>query len=71
MKRMRYKLVLLLSLLSLPAMLLVATGGPAAAAPQTSAASARTARLPHQASGHSSQPSPARRPLDAASTARC
>ena len=45
MKRMRYKLVLLLSLLSLPAMLLAATGGPAAAAPQTSAASARTAAV--------------------------
>lgn len=45
MKRMRYKLVLLLSLLSLPAMLLAATGGPAAAAPQGSAASARTAAV--------------------------
>jgi hypothetical protein len=45
MKRMRYKLVLLLSLLSLPAMLLAATGGPAAAAPQRSAASARTAAV--------------------------
>ena len=45
MKRMRYKLVLLLSLLSLPAMLLVATGGPAAAAPQRSATSARTAAV--------------------------
>ena len=42
MKGMRYKIVLLLSLLSLPAMLLVATGGPATAAPQRSAASART-----------------------------
>jgi hypothetical protein len=41
MKGMRYKIALL-SLLSLPAMLLVATGGPAAAAPQRSAASART-----------------------------
>ena len=45
MKRMRYKLVLLLSLLSLPAMLLAATGGPAAAAPLTSAASARAAAV--------------------------
>ena len=32
MKGVRYKIVLLLSLLSLPAMLLVATGGPATAA---------------------------------------
>ena len=45
MKRMRYKLVLLLSLLSLPAMLMAATGGPAAAAPQRSAASARPAAV--------------------------
>jgi len=45
MKRVRYKLVLLLSLLSLPAMLLAATGGPAAAAPQRSSASARTAAV--------------------------
>ena len=42
MKGMRYKIVLLLSLLSLPAMVLVAIGGPAAAAPHRSAASART-----------------------------
>jgi hypothetical protein len=41
MKAMRYKIALL-SLLSLPAMLLVATGGPAAAAPHTSAAGAVT-----------------------------
>jgi len=40
MKAMRYKIALL-SLLSLPAMLLVATGGPAAAAPHGSAAGAR------------------------------
>ena len=33
MKAMRYKIALVLSLLSLPAMLLVASGGPAAAAP--------------------------------------
>src|ERR1039458_9755518 len=45
MKGMRYKIALLLSLLSLPAMLLVATGGPAAAAPQSSPASARTAAV--------------------------
>jgi len=37
MKAMRYKIVLVLSLLSLPAMLLVASGGPAAAAPHHSA----------------------------------
>ncbi len=42
MKAMRFKIALLLSLLSLPAMLLVATGGPAAAAPHHSAASAVT-----------------------------
>ena len=42
MKAMRYKLALLLSLLSLPAMFLVATGGPAAAAPHHSAAGAVT-----------------------------
>jgi hypothetical protein len=42
MKRMRYKVVALLSLLSLPAMVLVAAGGPAAAAPQRSTAIART-----------------------------
>ena len=42
MKAMRYKIALLLSLLSLPAMLLVATGGPAAAAPHRSAAGAVT-----------------------------
>ena len=36
MKAMRYKIAVLLSLLSLPAMLLVATGGPAAAAPHGS-----------------------------------
>ena len=41
MKTMRYK-VALLSLLSLPAMLLVATGGPAAAAPHTRSASTVT-----------------------------
>ena len=40
MKAMRYKIALLLSVLSLPAMLLVATGGPAAAAPHHSAAGA-------------------------------
>jgi hypothetical protein len=40
MKAMRYKTALL-SLLSIPAMLLVATGGPAAAAPHLSAAGAR------------------------------
>src|SRR5690349_22336299 len=38
MKATRYKITLLLSLLSLPAVLLVAAGGPAAAAPQGSAA---------------------------------
>jgi hypothetical protein len=37
MKAMRYKIAVLLSLLSLPVMLLVATGGPAAAAPHGSA----------------------------------
>ncbi len=42
MKAMRYKIALL-SLLSLPAMLVVATAGSAAAAPQHSAASARPA----------------------------
>jgi hypothetical protein len=36
MKAMRHKIAVLLSLLSLPAMLLVATGGPAAAAPHGS-----------------------------------
>src|SRR5215472_8151915 len=41
MKTMRYKIALL-SLLSLPAMLLVAAGGPAAAAPHHSAAGAVT-----------------------------
>ena len=40
MKAMRYKIALL-TLLSLPAMLLVAIGGPAAAAPHGSATSAR------------------------------
>jgi hypothetical protein len=45
MKGMRYKLVVLLSLLSLPAVLVVAAGGPAAAAPHSSAASARTAAV--------------------------
>jgi hypothetical protein len=42
MKAMRYKIAMVLSLLSLPAMLLVATGGPAAAAPHRSAAGAVT-----------------------------
>lgn len=42
MKAMRYKIAVLLSLLSLPAMLLVATGGPAAAVPHHSAAGAVT-----------------------------
>jgi hypothetical protein len=42
MKATRYKIALVLSLLSLPAMLLVATGGPAAAAPHRSAAGAVT-----------------------------
>ncbi len=42
MKAMRYKFAVLLSLLSLPAMLLVATGGPAAAAPHHSATGAVT-----------------------------
>ena len=37
MKPMRYKTAVLLSLLSLPAMLLVATGGPAAAQPAAGA----------------------------------
>jgi hypothetical protein len=41
MRAMRHKIALLLSLLSLPAMLLVATGGPAVAAPQRSAPGAR------------------------------
>ena len=40
MKAMRYKIAVLLSLLSLPAMLLVATGGPAAAAPHRSSGGA-------------------------------
>jgi len=71
MKAMRYKMALLLSLLTLPAMLLVATGGPAAAAPQRSAAAARAAAVTSSSLGHSSQPSPARRPLAAASTAIC
>src|SRR5215471_9289349 len=44
MKAMRYKIALL-SLLSVPAMLLVAIGGPAAAAPHTSAADAQTAAV--------------------------
>jgi hypothetical protein len=42
MKAMRYKIAMVLSLLSLPAMLLVASGGPAAAAPHGSAAGAVT-----------------------------
>ena len=42
MKAIRYKIALVLSVLSLPAMLLVATGGPAAAAPHRSAAGAVT-----------------------------
>jgi hypothetical protein len=42
MKAMRFKIALVLSLLSLPAMLLVASGGPAAAAPHGSAAGAVT-----------------------------
>ena len=42
MKAMRYKIAVLLSLLSLPAMLLVATGGPAAAAPHASSGGAVT-----------------------------
>ncbi len=42
MKAMRSKIAVLLSLLSLPAMLLVATGGPAAAAPHHSATGAVT-----------------------------
>jgi hypothetical protein len=41
MRSMRHKIALLLSLLSLPVMLLVAIGGPAAATPQRSAAGAR------------------------------
>ncbi len=41
MRTMRYKITLLLSLLSLPGMLLIAGGGSAAAAPQSSAAAAR------------------------------
>ncbi len=45
MKAMRYKMAVLLSLLSLPAMLLIAGGGPAAAAPQVSAAAARAAAV--------------------------
>jgi len=44
MKAMRYKIALV-SLLSLPAMLLVAIGGPAAAAPHGSAAGARPAAV--------------------------
>jgi hypothetical protein len=44
MKAMRYKIALL-SLLSLPAMLLVAAGGPAAAAPHTSAAAVTSSSL--------------------------
>ena len=44
MKAMRYKIALL-SLLSLPAMLLVATGGPAAAAPHTSAAAVTSSSM--------------------------
>ena len=42
MKAMRYKIAVLLSLLSLPAMLLVASGGPAAAAPHGSSGGAVT-----------------------------
>jgi hypothetical protein len=42
MKAMRYKIAMVLSLLSLPAMLLVASGGPAAAAPHHSASGAVT-----------------------------
>ena len=42
MKAMRFKIALVLSLLSLPAMLLVASGGPAAAAPHGGAAGAVT-----------------------------
>ena len=42
MKAMRYKIAVLLSLLSLPAMLLVAIGGPAAAAPHRSSGGAVT-----------------------------
>ena len=42
MKAMRYKFAVLLSLLSLPAMLLVATGGPVAAAPHGSSGGAVT-----------------------------
>ena len=42
MKAMRYKIAVLLSLLSLPAMLLVATGGPAVAAPHRSSGGAVT-----------------------------
>ena len=41
MKPMRYKITLVLALLSLPGMVLLAAGGSAAAAPQTSAAAAR------------------------------
>ena len=44
MKAMRYKIALL-SLLSVPAMLLVAVGGPAAAAPHTSAAAVTSSSL--------------------------
>ena len=42
MKAMRYKIAVLLSLLSLPAMLLVATGAPAAAAPHGNSGGAVT-----------------------------
>ena len=45
MKATRYKIAVVLSLLSLPAMLLVANGGPAAAARHRSATSARTAAV--------------------------
>ena len=45
MKATRYKIAVVLSLLSLPAMLLVANGGPAAAAQHRSATSARTAAV--------------------------
>ena len=55
MKAMRYKIVLL-SLLSLPAMLLVAIGGRR----RLLRLGARRALLPDQAWGHSSQPSRAR-----------
>jgi hypothetical protein len=42
MKAMRYKIAVLLSMLALPAMLLLATGGPAAAAPHGSSGGAVT-----------------------------